>query len=177
MLKAVRVKGEAQALWQTLLGTLYAHQYEVEAQSPYTELKAKRGSKVSSLVLEGTKGGFRELNVTFLPEEGTETEVRFEFVFPSWAITLAGTKQECSDLVDEFAGQAGQGAEPGPVAAGTTTVPTGQTGACASCGAQVRPRAKFCDSCGAALTAKGCAKCGAAMQPAAKFCDNCGARV
>lgn len=121
-------------------------------------------------------GGFRQLNVAFSPQQGGETEVRFEFEFPSWAITLSETKQECSDLVDEFAGQAGQAAPPAPPAAGAK-VGSDQTPSCPSCGARVTQGAKFCDSCGAALTAKACAKCGAAVRPAAKFCDNCGARI
>jgi hypothetical protein len=175
MQKIVNVTGDADALWQTLLGTLYAHEYEIEAQNPYTQLTAKRGSKVSSLILEGTKSGFRQLNVTFVPREGKETEVRFQFDFPSWAITLPATKQECDELVDEFVRQAGQGAEPGQAAAGA--VPSGQTRYCPSCGVEVAQGAKFCNSCGAALTAKTCAKCGAAVRPEAKFCDNCGAHT
>jgi hypothetical protein len=157
VLKTVRVKGEVQALWQTLLGTLYAHQYELETQSPYTLLRAKRGSKVSSMLLEGTKGGFRQLSVTFSPQQGGETEVRFEFEFPSWAITLPATQQECYNLVEEFARQAGQGTEPGQLAGGSR-VGSDQSAFCPSCGARVTPGAKFCVSCGAALTAKACAK-------------------
>jgi hypothetical protein len=176
MRKMVRVTGEVQDLWQTLLGVLYSHGYEIETQNPCTQLTAKRGSKVSSMLLEGTKGGFRQLNVTSVPQEGKEIEVRFEFDFPSWAITLPATKQECDQLVDEFVRQAGQGEQQAQLAAGANMA-SDQTRSCPSCGVQVALGAKFCDSCGAALAAKACAKCGAAVRPEARFCDNCGGRI
>jgi hypothetical protein len=174
MQKIVNVTGDADALWQTLLQTLSAHGYEIQAQSRPTQLRAQRGSKLSSLVLEGTKGGFRQLNVELVPQANS-VQASFDFQFPSWAITLSATKQECEQLVDEFVRQAGQGAEPGQVTTGA--VLSGETRYCPSCGVEVAQGAKFCNSCGAALTAKTCAKCGAAVRPEAKFCDSCGARL
>jgi hypothetical protein len=48
----------------------------------------------------------------------------------------------------------------------------GQT--CASCGAANDAGARFCDSCGGALSAQ-CRSCGAANDADARFCDGCGA--
>jgi uncharacterized Zn finger protein (UPF0148 family) len=55
---------------------------------------------------------------------------------------------------------------------------------CPSCGAVSRPGAKFCGSCGAALSppragppAATCPSCGAPLRPGAKFCGSCGTRV
>lgn len=170
MLKTVCVKGEVQIIWQTLLNTLAVHGYQIEMQNPYTQIRAKRGSKVSTLLMESTKSGFRQLNVTLFPQRDT-VEVQFNFEFPSWAITWPGTKKDCSAMVDEFVRLAEQAVEPtGPIAAETGTI------SCPSCGAQVRQGAKFCASCGAALMLT-CAKCGAALQPGAKFCASCGAPV
>lgn len=44
---------------------------------------------------------------------------------------------------------------------------------CVSCGASARDDARFCASCGAALT-RGCPGCGAAVEPGARFCSSCG---
>jgi membrane protease subunit (stomatin/prohibitin family) len=49
---------------------------------------------------------------------------------------------------------------------------------CASCHAGNPPTAKFCSSCGTALSAPRtvhCTQCGTAAVPGAKFCGNCGA--
>ena len=73
------------------------------------------------------------------------------------------------------AGQNPGGAGPGPAPG---TGPGGGAGgvACASCHAPNAPGAKFCSSCGAAMTPKGvhCTQCGTAAAPGAKFCGNCG---
>lgn len=47
---------------------------------------------------------------------------------------------------------------------------------CASCGAENREGASFCESCGAAL-ARACPQCGAEARPEARFCDSCGHRL
>ena len=47
---------------------------------------------------------------------------------------------------------------------------------CASCGADNRAAARFCDSCGAAQP-RVCAACATPLRPAAKFCDECGRPV
>lgn len=177
MLKTVQVTGDPQALWQTLLRVLQAYGYEIESQQPYVELKAHRGSKLTSLFTEGTKGGYRDLRVAFLPQGPGCFDARFEFIFPFWAITLPGTSRECSQMVDEFASLAEQGQAPVQFAAGPTPVPAGGTKACPSCGTQLPEGAKFCSSCGATLGARLCPKCGASLQPTARFCDNCGAPV
>jgi membrane protease subunit (stomatin/prohibitin family) len=88
---------------------------------------------------------------------------------------------------------AGIGAAPaGPAAGygGGTAVPTppaggaGPAGAavlvCSNCHATNPPGAKFCSSCGTAITAPKvlhCTQCGTAASPAAKFCANCGSAL
>lgn len=47
---------------------------------------------------------------------------------------------------------------------------------CSNCGAENTPGAKFCNNCGAGLSAR-CATCGAEQPAGAKFCNNCGARL
>src|SRR5665213_148186 len=58
--------------------------------------------------------------------------------------------------------------------------PMGAATACASCHAPNAPGAKFCSSCGTAITPPKpahCTQCGAAAAPSAKFCGNCGATL
>jgi hypothetical protein len=45
---------------------------------------------------------------------------------------------------------------------------------CAACGAENDSTARFCDSCGGALSAQ-CRSCGATNDADARFCDGCGA--
>jgi membrane protease subunit (stomatin/prohibitin family) len=52
-------------------------------------------------------------------------------------------------------------------------VPTPTGVLCANCQAELRPAAKFCDSCGTRTQTK-CANCQAELRPSAKFCDSCG---
>jgi predicted RNA-binding Zn-ribbon protein involved in translation (DUF1610 family) len=53
-----------------------------------------------------------------------------------------------------------------------------QPAACASCGAAMRPNAKFCPKCGKKVEAEPrCASCGAELRPGAKFCPKCGKKV
>jgi len=64
------------------------------------------------------------------------------------------------------------GSGPAPGGAGATT--------CASCHEPNAPGAKFCSSCGAAMTvpkAAHCTQCGTAAAPGAKFCGSCGAAL
>jgi class 3 adenylate cyclase len=44
---------------------------------------------------------------------------------------------------------------------------------CPACGQDLRPGARFCDGCGAALEAR-CPACGKSQRPQARFCDACG---
>jgi class 3 adenylate cyclase len=44
---------------------------------------------------------------------------------------------------------------------------------CPACAQDLRPGARFCDGCGAALEAR-CPACGKAQRPHARFCDACG---
>jgi predicted RNA-binding Zn-ribbon protein involved in translation (DUF1610 family) len=170
MKRMVHVRGDVEALWQTLLNTLTVHGYQIEQQNPYTQVQAKRGSKAISFFVGGTKDGYRELNVTLFPQVRDEFDVQFQFNFPSWTITLPGTKRECSDLIDEFVRLAQMAPKP---AAPVTQAPKVQA-RCPSCNQPVRAGAKFCDNCGASLVLV-CAKCGAQLPPGSKFCDSCGA--
>jgi membrane protease subunit (stomatin/prohibitin family) len=66
------------------------------------------------------------------------------------------------------------------VAAPSQPTPAGAGTACGSCHTPNAPGAKFCSSCGAAITppkANHCTQCGAAAVPGAKFCGNCGATL
>jgi len=49
--------------------------------------------------------------------------------------------------------------------------------ACAKCGHQNAPGAKFCTECGAKQGPATCAKCQAELYPGAKFCNECGQKV
>jgi class 3 adenylate cyclase len=44
---------------------------------------------------------------------------------------------------------------------------------CPTCGQELRPDARFCDRCGAALELR-CTACGKPQRPQARFCDACG---
>jgi membrane protease subunit (stomatin/prohibitin family) len=59
--------------------------------------------------------------------------------------------------------------------------PAGAAGvACSNCHATNPPGAKFCSSCGTAITAPKvlhCTQCGTAAAPGAKFCANCGSAL
>jgi membrane protease subunit (stomatin/prohibitin family) len=76
-------------------------------------------------------------------------------------------------------GYGGPGAQPTPPG---SAGPAGGAGgvACSNCHAPNSPGAKFCSSCGTAITvAKNlhCTQCGTAAAPGAKFCGNCGAAI
>jgi membrane protease subunit (stomatin/prohibitin family) len=63
------------------------------------------------------------------------------------------------------------------VAAAEAIVPPAPaTTACPGCAAEVRPGAKFCDSCGTKLAATR-AGCNAPLGPTARFCSSCGTPV
>ena len=47
---------------------------------------------------------------------------------------------------------------------------------CASCRAELREGSKFCDECGAPVSAQ-CPSCGAENRPGAKFCSECGTKL
>jgi hypothetical protein len=48
---------------------------------------------------------------------------------------------------------------------------------CPNCGASIKPKAKFCGECGAAISAgKFCTECGSELAAGARFCPECGAK-
>jgi len=104
--RTVRIKAETETVWQNLLSTLTAHGYTVKVQNPYTQISAERGSKVSSFFLEGTKGGYRNLNITIFPQgqEQKEFDVQFKFDFPSWALTLSERGRSVLHLLRNLSG-------------------------------------------------------------------------
>jgi membrane protease subunit (stomatin/prohibitin family) len=64
----------------------------------------------------------------------------------------------------------------GPAGAGAATAAL----ECANCHAANPPGAKFCSSCGTAITAPKilhCTQCGSVASPGAKFCANCGSAL
>jgi class 3 adenylate cyclase/predicted ATPase len=50
-------------------------------------------------------------------------------------------------------------------------------GACAACGADLPPDARFCVACGAPTGPVPCPSCGSPLTPGARFCASCGASV
>jgi membrane protease subunit (stomatin/prohibitin family) len=76
-------------------------------------------------------------------------------------------------------GYGGGAAAPAPPAGGAG--PAGAAGVeCSNCHATNPPGAKFCSSCGTAITAPKvlhCTQCGSAASPGAKFCANCGSAL
>jgi membrane protease subunit (stomatin/prohibitin family) len=78
-------------------------------------------------------------------------------------------------------------AGPAPGYGGGPAVPTPPAGGagpagleCSNCHATNPPGAKFCASCGTAITAPKvlhCTQCGSAASPGAKFCANCGSAL
>jgi len=196
----VTVYGQAPSVWQSLLGTLYAHEYKIESQSPYTTLTASRGNKTLIQFLVTTKGGYRDLVVTLTPKGGNAIAVQFNFRFPMVTTVYEGTMKDCREMVAQFAAAAAQpGAAPAPptpgvqaasspppaAAAATGYAPPPAPGrvdvsgaTCKACGAVVGPGARFCHGCGASLAAAAtCPKCGAPLIPGGSFCEKCGARV
>lgn len=193
----VTVYGSLPDIWQSLLATLYAREYKVESQSPYTALTASRGSKAVSLLLETTKGGYRDLVVTLAPGAGSAIDAEFDFRFPSWALTWSDAKQECEDTVAEFAAAARSGVpaaptpgQPGLPPQSASAAPAGYAppptpdqahssgDTCKACGVTIRPGARFCDSCGASLAIpSACPRCGQPLVPNGTFCEKCGTRV
>ncbi|HQJ51729.1 MAG TPA: zinc ribbon domain-containing protein [Anaerolineae bacterium] len=196
----VTVYGQAPDVWQSLLGTLYAHEYKIESQSPYTTLTASRGNKTLIQFLVTTKGGYRDLVVTLTPKGGNAIAVQFNFRFPMVTTVYEGTMKDCREMVAQFAAAAAQpGAAPAPptpgvqaasspppaAAAATGYAPPPAPGrvdvsgaTCKACGAVVGPGARFCHGCGASLAAAAtCPKCGAPLIPGGSFCEKCGARV
>lgn len=177
--EGISVRGEIKTIWQNLLNALTAYRYQLDQQVPYSHISAKRGSKVVSFMLEGTKGGYRELHIQISPtgKEPKEFAVQFRFSFPNWAMTLPGTKKECSALIEEFARMTG-----------------GETGAlesriCGECKASNPADASFCQECGAKLAsgtsfkrattpeALTCPQCTASIPTGSKFCPTCGTKL
>jgi hypothetical protein len=85
---------------------------------------------------------------------------------------------ESMQFIDRYVAAAGGkqiSIAPMPPAPMPTARPASQPEArCPSCSQPVRLGAKFCDHCGATLSAL-CENCGAALRPGARFCDSCGA--
>ena len=78
-------------------------------------------------------------------------------------------------------------AKPGVAPAKPEPVPALAIETCEKCGAALKPQAKFCGHCGAAVVhhpppppappeARFCSRCGAALKPQSKFCSQCGAK-
>ena len=179
--KKVQVKGDVKAIWETLLQILEINKYQIEKQLPYSQVRAKAGSKAISILLGGTKDGFRDVVVEILPQGQAAYEVSFRFGLPSWTLNYPGIKKDCARLPDDLVRRMEHGWE---------AAPAPQTGgglSCGKCGSLNPPDAAFCSGCGAKIQppqqtreAAGsliCASCGAPNPPGAVFCGQCGSKM
>ena len=73
--KNVQIKGDVKVIWETLLKLLEMNKYEIEKQIPYSQIRAHAGSKAISMLLGGTKDGFRDVFVDILPQGQNVFEV------------------------------------------------------------------------------------------------------
>jgi ribosomal protein L40E len=184
LVEKVSVGGEMSAVWAHLLTTLQANRYEIDQQIPGTHVSARRGKKLSNLLLSTPRYGFRELDVDLYPSGRSpqDTEVTFKFVFPAYGVTWPSIKKDCRELVDQFARRVRS--EPAPAAG--RAAPGGLT--CAACHSSNPPDARFCRGCGGVLTpavaeppatppSPRCEQCQAESPAGAVFCSACGARL
>ena len=175
--KSVKVSGPIEAIWQVLEETLDVWRYEIVKSSPHAHIAAKRGSKILGAVMGvDTKGGYRDLTVTVAPTPGApgQFEVKFRFDFPSWTIGMPGAKDDCYQMVDEFAEKTKN-----PSAAAPTKTEMAQV--CSKCSAGISAGAAFCSQCGEKVaprkSAAACSGCGASLPTGAAFCTSCGAKT
>ena len=174
--KSVMVTGQIERIWQILEETLDLGRYEIVKTSPCTHIVAKRGSKLLGAVMSvDLKGGYRDLAVSVAPvsDSPNQYEVKFVFEFPSWTIGTPGAKNDCFQLVDDFASKVSKAKiTPAATNAGVT---------CAKCKAYILGGTAFCSQCGekvAALKPSGtCSGCGAPQAPGAAFCTACGVKI
>lgn len=188
--RTIRIRSNVETAWQHLLRTLAVNNYSVKTQDPCRQIVAERGTKLSSLLLEGTKSGFRILTVTVspAPKQEREYDFLFRFDFPSWALTLSQTRKDCLAMIEGFVELA-----EGKAASPLTSLPVhlssvGFSGSleCQNCRAQNPADALFCANCGAKLHPAAtttnnqvsqelsCDACGASIPPDSKYCANCG---
>jgi ribosomal protein L40E len=193
ILESTAVTGKIESIWEILLSTLQTNGYETVSQNPYNQISAKRGTKLSSAFLEGTKKGYRELVVSiFSKVDGrNEYEVQFKYNFPDWAITLPKTKQECSQLVEDFARFTKEGIIAPSVPEKESIPPTISDGLiCAKCQAQNPMDATFCRECGSELKPAAvsepaenppdvviCPECRTSYPLGTNFCAKCGTKL
>jgi hypothetical protein len=183
LVEKVTVGGATSAVWAHLLTTLQANRYEIDQQIPSSHVSARRGKKLSNLLLSTPRYGFRELDVDLFPlgRSPQETEVTFKFVFPAYGVTWPSIKKDCRDLVDQFVRRVrSEPATTGRAAPGGLT--------CAACHNSNPLDARFCRDCGGVLTPAAaecpaspapprCEQCQAESPAGAVFCSACGARL
>jgi membrane protease subunit (stomatin/prohibitin family) len=82
-------------------------------------------------------------------------------------------------LGNAMAGAMGDAMKQSKEGSGTESAASGTPAgvACAQCGHQNAPGAKFCTECGAKQGKATCANCQAELNPGAKFCNECGQKV
>jgi membrane protease subunit (stomatin/prohibitin family) len=96
---------------------------------------------------------------------------------------LLGVGMGLGGLVGAIGAPPVPGQGPGPAQAPAAAPGAGGGGAallCSSCHAPNNPGAKFCSSCGVAITPPTpahCTQCGTAAAPNSRFCGNCGAAL
>ncbi len=178
--KKVQIRGDAKAIWQTVLNLLEMNRYVIGKQLPYSQVSASAGSKAISALLGGTKDGYRDLLVSIVPQGKDLFEVIFRFGLPSWTLNYPGIKKDCSRLVDDVVMRMEHGW--GEVSAPQKNV------SCDKCGALNPSSTAFCPNCGnklepppretiKAAESPACAKCGSANPVGALFCVNCGEKI
>ncbi|HEY74123.1 MAG: hypothetical protein DRJ03_21055 [Chloroflexi bacterium] len=74
-------------------------------------------------------------------------------------------------------GRRSRRAQPIPQQASSPAPPQLQPTRCQSCGAAIRPGARFCPACGQSAAPRACRNCGAAMKENSRFCPKCGQPV
>ena len=101
VVEKVNVGGEMPAVWAHLLTTLQANRYEIEQQIPCSHVSARRGKKLSNLLLSTPRYGFRELDVDLYPSgrNPRDTEVTFKFVFPAYGVPPGRRSRRTAEIL------------------------------------------------------------------------------